>query len=78
VWVYVLDGYLLLMARGRRPLIENVPFDQLRDSLYNHVMGEVVLGPAQGVKVTRLRMSPLEARKLLRFVVREREVTGDQ
>jgi hypothetical protein len=68
VWAYVLDGRLVLMARGRRPLIENIPFDQLRDSLYNHVMGEVVLGPAEGVDVTRLRMSPLEAKRLLECI----------
>jgi len=68
VSAYVVERNLLLVAPGRRPHVENVPFDSLQDSLYNHVTGEVVLGPAEGVKVTRLRMSPLEARRLLESI----------
>lgn len=68
VRVSVLEGHLLLVAPGKRAYVENVPFDAIRESLYNHVTGEVVLGPAEGVKVTRLRMSPLDAARLLGFL----------
>ncbi len=76
VWACVLENELLLVARGRHPHIERVPFDRLQDSLYNHVTGEVVLGPAENVKVTRLRLSPVEAVQLLRCLGVEIEERG--
>lgn len=65
VWACVLEGELLLVAHGRRPYVESVPFEGLTASLYNHVTGELVLAPAEGARVTRLRLSPLEALELL-------------
>jgi len=68
VWVCVLEEEILLVARGRRPYVERLPFRELKDSLYNHVTGELVLGPAKGVKVTCLRLPPLDAVQLLRCI----------
>ena len=65
VWAFCLRDRLALVAAGKRPYVETLAFADLRQSLYNHVMGELVLAPAGGARVRRLRIPPLEARKLL-------------
>ncbi len=44
-WAVALDDALLLFAHGPRPYAERTPYATLRDSTYNHVTGELVLGP---------------------------------
>jgi hypothetical protein len=65
VRVRVLEDQVLLLAPGTRPYVQSVPFGALRESRYNHVTGEVVLAPAEDVKVGTLRMSPLDASRFL-------------
>lgn len=65
VRVFALDAALMLLAAGRRPRAERIPFTDLRESVYNAVTGEVVLAPAHHVRVRRLRMSPLDGYQLL-------------
>jgi hypothetical protein len=60
------DGELVLFAAGKRPFVERVPFAQLGESFYNHVTGEVALAPAEGARVRKLRMSPVDGRALLK------------
>jgi len=64
----MLESSVVLVARGPRPHVERVSFEALQKSLYNHVTGEVVLGPAGGVKATRLRLSPLDAVAFLKCI----------
>lgn len=56
---------LVLVAHGPRPWAERVPYRLLRESLYNHVTGELVLAPADGATLTQLRMMPLDACQVL-------------
>lgn len=70
---------LVLVAPGRRPYVERVPFAALGGTLYNHVTGEVVLAPGPGgepgrsacglgwpgVRAERLRLAPVEGYALL-------------
>jgi hypothetical protein len=65
VAVYALGDGLVLAAWGPRPYVERVPYEALRESLYNHVTGELVLGPAPETCVRRLRMSPLDGYQVL-------------
>jgi len=46
--------------------VERVPFAELGESFYNHVTGEVALVPAEGARVRKLRMSPVDGRALLK------------
>ena len=61
----LLDDVLLLFAVGRRSLVEQIPFHELRDSQYNHVTGELVLAPIEITKVQTLKVPPLAALEML-------------
>ena len=56
---------LVLFAAGRRPFVERIPVPSLGESFYNHVTGEVALAPAEGARVKRLRIRPVEGYALL-------------
>jgi hypothetical protein len=66
VW---LDDEMVMIAPGRRPYVERVPFKLLGASTYNHLVGELVLAPASGVRVRQLKMSPQEAGRALRWIL---------
>lgn len=65
VWAAAQPGALLLFAAGKRPYAETIPFAELRDSLYNHITGELILAPAPNVRVARLKLLPVDALQLL-------------
>ena len=65
VWLGVTAQAVTLLASGRKPFVQAVPFDQLRDSLYNHITGEVVLAPAKELKVKRVKLPALAGYQLL-------------
>lgn len=65
VWVCATRKELVLLAAGRKPLIQKTPFPVLRESLYNHVTGEVVLAPAGELTLNRIKVPPLEGYQLL-------------
>jgi len=61
----VLAEELVLFAAGRRPYTERIALADLQASLYNHVTGELMLAPAPGARVCRLKLAPLEGLKVL-------------
>jgi hypothetical protein len=65
VWAAALADALVVFAPGRRPCSERIPFAQLRESTYNHVTGELVLAPPEGMHVRSLRVSPLDGYQLI-------------
>ena len=71
VWAACLPSELVLLAPGRRPFVERIPYDQLKGSLYNHITGELELAPAEKARLRRLRVSPLDGCRMLRMMVRE-------
>ncbi len=62
------DGALLLLAHGKLPYRESIPFAELGESRYNHVTGALVLAPATGARVRDLNLPPLEADALLAMI----------
>lgn len=64
-------GTLFLLAPGRRPHVEGIPFAQLGESMYNAVTGEVMLAPAPAAALRRLRMDPVAGRNLIGNVVKK-------
>ncbi|MBI3987284.1 MAG: hypothetical protein HY343_10205 [Lentisphaerae bacterium] len=64
VWVAATRDRLAVWAAGRRPWLETIEFSRLRESLYNHVTGELVLAPALEMKRRCLRMSPLDGYRM--------------
>jgi hypothetical protein len=65
IWACLMSRDLVLVASGKRPFTEVVPLRQLGESRYNHVTGELLLGPADGVRNVRLRMPPFEGYEVL-------------
>jgi len=68
VWVCLLQRELLLFASGSKPFVERIPLEDLHQSQYNHVTGEVVLAPAASAGVSRLKIPPLEALEVLSHI----------
>jgi hypothetical protein len=61
----VTDGDLVLFAPGKRPYAERLTIrDGLRDSEYNHITAELILAPAEPLRVRRLKLSPVTGRML--------------
>lgn len=65
LWVAVTPAHVLLLAHGRRPFFQKTPCTRLRQSLYNHVTGELALAPALELKVERLRLAPADGYQVL-------------
>lgn len=61
-----LDGAWVMFAAGKRPFVATVAAASLGGSLYNHMVGALVLAPAPDVQVRELTMTPLEASRVLR------------
>ena len=71
VWVAAEADELVLFAAGSRPFQEKIPFSHLYRSLYNHVTGDLVLAPAEGAKLTRIRIAPATAYQFLAQIFRK-------
>jgi hypothetical protein len=67
-------GALFLLALGRRPHVERIPFAELGESMYNAFTGEVLLAPAPSAAIRRLRMDPVAGRHLIECVVKKGEL----
>ncbi|MCH7725045.1 MAG: hypothetical protein IH991_00990 [Planctomycetes bacterium] len=65
VWAIGLTDHLALVARGRDGLAERIPYEQLRESVYNHVTGTLVLAPHELPTVKSLKLNPVDAHQLL-------------
>ena len=67
-----LAGKLRLPAS---PYAQRIPFEQLRESTYNQVTGELVLAPATDARVRRLKVPPLDGHRLLAQIPPARKET---
>lgn len=65
VWLAVTRDEVVAFAAGRKPLVQRVAFKHLYASLYNAVMGELVLAPDRGYRVGRLKVPPLDGSQVL-------------
>ncbi len=65
VWVCALPKQIVLFAAGRKPFSQKIPFSFLGESMYNHVTGEVVFAPAQGLSMRSVKLPPMDGYQLL-------------
>jgi hypothetical protein len=65
VWAFALAQELVLVAMGKSPYAEGIPFTDLHESVYNAVTGELSLAPAHHVRVRRLKMAPRDGYQML-------------
>lgn len=71
VWLIVHADGLLLVATGRpapKPLVQNAAFDDLKESVYNHVTASLVLAPAKDLAVRSLKMDPAVGTEVLEII----------
>lgn len=65
VCLVVFPGELVLLAHGVKPFVERAALEDLGESQYNAVTGELVLEPAPSLSLKRLVMSPVEGGQVL-------------
>lgn len=65
VWVIATATDLVLIAAGRKPLVQKIAYGHIRASLYNHVTGELVLAPNRKFRVSHVKVHPAEGFQLL-------------
>ena len=70
IWACVTDQKLVLFAAGDRPYAEQIPLDELQQSEYNHVTGEIVLAPVESLQVNRLKLPPILGLQVLSHICR--------
>ena len=71
IWLCVLEREMLLFALGRRPYVERIALQELGETQYNHVTGELVLAPAETASVGALKLAPLAALEILAHLVEQ-------
>jgi len=74
VWVFALSDSLAIVAcgpAGLRVRAEKIPYDDLRESQYNHVTGELALAPVKGLPFRGLRIDPITGCQILAQIHRE-------
>lgn len=65
VWLCVSAGELILFAVARRRYSERVPLAACQSSHYAHATGELVIDPAESLRIKRLALTPREALDVL-------------
>lgn len=60
-WLCVMENELVMLAVSRRRYVVRVPLSDCAESHYCHATGELVIGPVEGLRVDRFRLSPREA-----------------
>ena len=73
LWIAALDNELVLFAQGRRPYVQEIPFAQLQNSVYNHVTGELVLASESGGSVMSVSLPPETGYQVLAQIDQKRE-----
>jgi len=70
VWACVTESEVILFAAGRVPFVQRAPLDQLQDSVYNHITGEVIFGSDGERKLKRVILPALDGYQLLAQAVK--------
>ena len=65
VWLCATASGVVLVASGRVPFVQQIPFERLRESVYNHITGEVVFAPEKTLKLKRVKLAALDGYQLL-------------
>lgn len=73
IWIAALKSDLILMAAGKKPMLERIPFLHIQESLYNHVTGELVLAPPRGIRTTSVAMTPIDGYQFLAQIYTNKE-----
>ena len=76
VWVAATAADLVLFAAGKRPYMEQAAYSMLYRSLYNHVTGNLVLAPVEGLRLAKIKVAPRAAYQLLAQIYQKEEMNA--
>ena len=68
VWIACYRGEAVAWAAGLVPFVQRMSPADVAAAAYNPLTGELVLAPAAGLQVRRLRMSPVDGGRILSWV----------
>jgi hypothetical protein len=68
VWLCVVGSELILLAVARRRYFERVSIADCHASHYSHAVGELMIKPAESLRLHRFAVSPAEAIRVLDFL----------
>lgn len=71
VWAGATNSDLFMLAAGKKPFLDKIPFNELRKSIFNHVTGCLILAPGAELKISSLAMAPLDGYQLLAQIYNE-------
>ncbi len=74
VWVAATAADLVMFAAGKQPYMEQAAYPMLYRSLYNHVTGELVLAPVEGLRLSKIKLAPRAAYQLLAQIYQKEEM----
>ncbi len=65
LWLACTENSLLLWAAGKKSFSIKIPYDLLKESIYNHITGELILFPAPQLKYKNIKVSPQDGFQIL-------------
>lgn len=65
VWLCITRSEVILLAAGRQPLVQRIPFPHIQQSLYNHITAELVLAPNRKFTLPNVKVSPVQGYQVL-------------
>ena len=65
LWLCVVADQLAMLAVGRRRYFAKLPLADCGASHYNHATGELVIEPSEGLRFSRIPLTPREALQIL-------------
>lgn len=68
VWICICGDELTLFSVSRRRYSESVPLSLCRSSHYAAITGELVIDPAESLRIKHLALTPREALSVLDFL----------
>jgi hypothetical protein len=68
VWICITSNELILLAVARRQYVERVPLSLCISSHYAPVTGELVIDPADSLRIKHLALTPRQALDVLAFL----------
>jgi len=68
VWLCIIGNELLLFAVARRRYVDRVAIEDCHASFYSHAAGELMIKPAERIRIGSFALSPREALNVLDFL----------
>lgn len=68
VWICITASEFILFAVARRTYVERIPLSDCRSSHYAAISGELVIDPAESLRIKHLALTPKEALRVIDFL----------